>query len=160
MRASCRSNLKLGLDRLVFVTAYSADIADQVANNPSYLKPGDGRQHFHWSDFWSLLEKSTNESGSTVLNDALFGLFAHFGFDPPRPEIGDLSDPDEGRRKENRENFAKLWNLTRAGLEEREWENIRDLHINLPQQRHNLLRLIPLPRHDRLLLRWILSHST
>lgn len=57
------------------------------------------------------------------------------GFEPPKPEIGDLLDPDPEVRKQNRDNFAKLWDLTRQGLRERGWRrtspgSIAELYVS------------------------------
>jgi hypothetical protein len=55
---------------------------------------------------------------------ALFDLFLHYGFEPPKPEIGDLNHPDKMVSEANRRNFAKLWEATRAELLKMGWTSI------------------------------------
>jgi hypothetical protein len=113
--------LRLPLNRVAFITGYYSRISPEVLNHPSYMKPTNGRGHFMWSDFFTLVETSAKRPSTSVLNKALLALFVHLGFEPPRPEIGDLLDPDDLLAKENRRNFAKLWTHTRTRLQERGW---------------------------------------
>jgi hypothetical protein len=113
------------LDRLAYITGYYSNVPAEVVKDPRYLKPQNGRQHFMWSDFYGLIEKSVRELSASILNKALLALFESLGFNPPHPDIGELlhTNPEE-IGIENRKNFKKLWNLTRQGLQERGWKKI------------------------------------
>ena len=116
--------LRLGLNRMAFITDYYAPVEDEVLQDPHYLAPQNGRHHFVWSDFYSVVETSAKKNAAPFLNRALLELFKHLGFEPPHPQIGDLLHPDPGIQKINRENFAKLWEPTRQGLQKRGWKSI------------------------------------
>ncbi|HLD35241.1 MAG TPA: PD-(D/E)XK nuclease family protein [Planctomycetota bacterium] len=110
------------ISHLAFITGYPTDVPDAVDKNKKYLKPKNGRRHFIWSDFYEILNKSLSNRTATEFNRALHDIFKHFGFEPAIPEIGNLQDPNEKIAKRNRENFAKLWELTRQGLRKRGWK--------------------------------------
>ncbi len=116
--------LRLPLARLAFVTGHYVRVSKSVRENPRYVKPPNARDHFLWSDFYDLVEDTTRSPACTVLNHALLSLFKHLGFDPPHPSIGDLHAPDLKVKKQNRRNFAKLWDPTRNRLRERGWQRI------------------------------------
>ena len=116
--------LALGFSRLAFITGYYASVAPKVLQHKRYLRPADKREHFLWSDFYQLLDERIEVEPAAVLTRALRELFAYLGFDPPKPEIGDLRDSHPERSRGNRQNFAKLWEPTRAGLRERGWTRI------------------------------------
>ncbi|MFH0889378.1 MAG: PD-(D/E)XK nuclease family protein [Planctomycetota bacterium] len=112
------------LTYLAFITGYYTDVDDVVYKNKKYLRPKNGRRHFMWSDFYPILSKSLSTRTATEFNRALRDVFDHFGFEPAMPKIGNLQDPDPKVAKRNKENFAKLWELTRQGLRERGWKRI------------------------------------
>jgi len=116
--------LKLPLEALGFITGYHCRVSPGVVENPRYLKPGNGRDHFMWQDFYDDVRKCAEEKPYPSLAHSLQGLFEHLGFEPPHAEIGDLLDPDEDVAKRNRRNFAKLWESTRQRLMERGWKSI------------------------------------
>jgi hypothetical protein len=95
-----------------------------VLANPVYQGPGDGRDHFSWRDFYPAVEAAATRADAGAFARALRELFIHLGFEPPKPEIGDLLDPDSEIRRRNRQNFAKLWDVTREHLRERGWKSI------------------------------------
>lgn len=111
--------LSLPLSHIAFITGYEATIENTVDEHSNYLKPKNGRKHFIWSDFYEIVEVSNKTSSSTVLNKALLNLFADLGFDPPKPEIGDLLDTNTELAIQNRKNFAKLWLKTREELKKK-----------------------------------------
>jgi len=117
--------LALPLARVAFITPDYLEISEEVLAHPKYVRPRDGRKHFLWSDFFQIIENSVRKPSSPVLNRALLGLFKNYGFEPPIPEIGDLNDPDITKRKRNRENFKKLWELSRSRLEQRGWKRMQ-----------------------------------
>ena len=116
--------LALGFSRLAFITGFYTKVGSEVSRNERYVRPSKEREHFLWSDFYQLLDEHTEAAPAAVLTRALRELFAYLGFDPPKPEIGDLLDSDPERSRENRLNFTKLWEPARAGLRERRWTKI------------------------------------
>lgn len=117
--------LKLPLNTLGFITGYHCTVSPDVSKNPRYLKPNNGRDHFMWQDFYKDVYMCVEQETCLCLTHSLLGLFEHLGFDPPHAEIRDLLDPDEDIAKQNRQNFAKLWEPTQQGLRERGWKSIR-----------------------------------
>ncbi len=91
--------LRLGLNRMAFITDYYAPVEDEVLQDPHYRAPQNGRHHFVWSDFYSVVETSAKKNAAPFLNRALLELFKHLGFEPPHPQIGDLLHPDPGIQK-------------------------------------------------------------
>lgn len=100
--------LDLPVDGLIYVRTTWKPPASEVLNHPKYIHPR-GREHFLWRDFYPILT-----SDNHVILDWLREGFERLGFTPPHPSIGDLSGPDEDLSRENRENFAKLWQRTRS----------------------------------------------
>jgi hypothetical protein len=99
--------LDLPIDGLVYVrSGWKAPVASTL-NHPKYIRP-EGRDHFLWRDLYPLLIQSEH-----VLLDWLREGFERLGFTPPHPSIGEMSGDDEHQNKENRRNFAKLWQATR-----------------------------------------------
>lgn len=111
--------LSLPLSRIAFLTAYDTAIENSVDEHPNYLKPKNGRKHFIWSDFYEIVDVSSKRVSATVLNKALLNMFSDLGFDPPKPEIGDLHNINPEIADKNRRNFAKLWSKTRNELEKK-----------------------------------------
>jgi len=116
--------LRLGFDGLAFVTGDHTPVTGEVLRDARYLKPINGRAHFLWADFHDLVERFARRPRSSPLTRALLALFAHLGFEPAHAEIGDLIHPDRTIQTRNRENFAKLWEATRAGLAGRGWKSV------------------------------------
>lgn len=121
VRDQLRNYLKLQLSRVAYIRAQEAGVAADVLSNPKYLTRAD-RQHFLWSDFY--LDVETSVGSGLPLTRALLDLFLHYGFEPPKPEIGDLKHPDKTVAEANRRNFAKLWEATRAELSKMGWASI------------------------------------
>jgi hypothetical protein len=121
IRDQLRNYLKLPLNRVAYIRAQDAEIAGDVLSHPKYLTHAD-RHHFLWSDFYPGVEGSVG-AGRALTKD-LLDLFLHYGFEPPKPEIGDLKDPDKTVAEANRRNFAKLWETTRAELKKMGWTSI------------------------------------
>jgi len=117
--------LALPLNWVAFIAPDHVAITTEVLAHPKYLRPASGRKHFLWSDFFQLIEESVRKPSATVLNRALLAFFKRHGFEPPMPEIGDLNDPDALTMKKNRENFKKLWELTKTRLGKRGWKQIQ-----------------------------------
>ena len=117
-----RNYLRLDLTRVAYITARDTRVENDVRNCDRYLKPARG--HFLWADFHPQVESCATRALAPLLTKALLELFQHFGFEPPKPEIGDLLDPDESVRRANRENFVKLWETTRLGLSRLGWKQI------------------------------------
>jgi hypothetical protein len=114
--------LKLGLNRIAYVTARDRAVEPDVRANPQYLKPTRG--HFLWSDFDEVVERRGRHTAGPLLTKALLEAFRHFGFEPPTPEIGNLLDADEDIRTRTRKNFAKLWETTRTELQKIGWNHL------------------------------------
>jgi hypothetical protein len=114
----------LGFDHLAFITAAPQRVTATVLANPAYKRPADGREHFSWRDFYPAVEAAATRGDAGAFARALRELFIHLGFEPPKPEVGDLLDPDSEIRRRNRQNFAKLWDVTRERLRERGWKSI------------------------------------
>jgi hypothetical protein len=121
LRDQLRNYLKLPVNRVAYIRAQEAEVAGDVLTDPKYLTPAD-RHHFLWSDFYVDVEQSVG--AGRPLTNALLDLFLHYGFEPPKPEIGDLKDPDKTTAEANRRNFAKLWQTTRAELSKMGWKSI------------------------------------
>lgn len=122
VRDQLSNYLRLGLGRIAYIRAQEADVADHVRDDSQrYLKPAH-RQHFLWSDFYSDVERCAGRRDP--LTTALRELFRHYGFEPPKPEIGDLKHPDKAIADANRRNFAKLWGVTRSELSKMGWRHI------------------------------------
>ena len=121
LRDQLRNYLKLQLNRVAYVRAQDAEVAGDVLSDPKYLTRAD-RHHFLWSDFYVDVEASVGSG--RPLTRALLDLFLHYGFDPPKPEIGDLKHPDKTVAEANRRNFAKLWEATRTELLRMGWTSI------------------------------------
>ncbi|MBI2156842.1 MAG: hypothetical protein HYV94_17915 [Candidatus Rokubacteria bacterium] len=120
-RDQLRTYLRLGLSRIAYIRAQEADVADDVRHNARYLTPAD-RQHFLWSDFYLDVEACARQG--SLLTTALLELFLHYGFEPAKREIGDLRHPDKTVAEANRQNFAKLWEITKAELSKLGWKRI------------------------------------
>lgn len=106
---------------IAYITAQDAGVAPGVRGDPGYLRPR-ARDHLLWSDFYDDREASSEQGG--LLTRELVDLFRHYGFEPPKPEIGDLRHPDPATAKENRRNFAKLWEATKTDLRKMGWRRI------------------------------------
>lgn len=158
--------LKLGFDRLAFITGYHSEVSKKVFDHPCYMKPLNGRKHFMWSDFYELLEKSLQTPSATTLNRALLTLFRDYGFEPPKPEIGDLLDPDPAVSRRNRKNFAKFWELTRRLLRKKGWKefgigSIAELYVSEgPTKRLAWAWLDPIWQRGSLRIRLTLDKSS
>ena len=109
------------LSRLAYVRAQDANVAEDVLQSPRYSKPAY-RQHFLWSDFYEDVEACAQQD--RLLTRALLELLKFYGFEPAKPEIGDLKDPDPVTAEANRRNFAKLWETTKAELSRMGWTRI------------------------------------
>jgi len=133
--------LSLPLSRIAFLTKYDLPIENTVDEHLNYLKPKNGRKHFIWSDFYEIVEVSSKRLSATVLNKALLNFFSDLGFDPPKPEIGDLNDINTEIALQNRRNFAKLWSKTRNELKKKncrlEAGSIAELYVTCVS--HNCL---------------------
>jgi PD-(D/E)XK nuclease superfamily len=134
-----RRYLHLGFKGLAFITDYDtrlpADIRSHISSNcelckaqaereqPTvYLRPRD-REHFRWSDFWSILHAASQAATASTLDHALLTFFEHFGFDPPPTTVPDIWG-DTDAHKKNGEAFAKYWETTKEGLRQRRWSRI------------------------------------
>jgi len=120
-RAQLGKYLGQSLSGVAYIRAQEASLGQLVLQHPRYLKPAD-RAHFLWSDFYSDIEACVGTD--CVLTIALLELFQHYGFEPPKPEIGDLTHSDEKIANENRRNFAKLWESTKSDLRKLGWRQI------------------------------------
>jgi hypothetical protein len=120
-RAQFGKYLAQPLTVLAYIRAQEAAVEESVADDPRYLKPLD-RAHFLWSDSYTDIAAGAEMEPS--LTTALAALFQHYGFEPPKPEIGDLTHPDPAIAEANRRNFAKLWESTKAELRKLGWRRI------------------------------------
>jgi hypothetical protein len=124
-----------------YITPDHQKIEEKVSHHPRYLKPSAvGRDHFMWTDFYRLVEKSSQRSSSKGFSGALLTLFKDRGFEPPISEIGDLQDSEPEIRDKNRKNFAKFWELTRSRLKDRGWSSfepgtIAELYVRQGESR-------------------------
>lgn len=117
-RTQLKRYLDLPIDGLLYVrTSYKPPVPE-VVNHPKYIRPHD-RAHFLWRDFYPLLSSSCEKH---ILIDWLRVGFERLGFTPPHPSIGDMSGPDDALNKENRKNFAKLWQRTRSAAHTLGWK--------------------------------------
>jgi len=99
--------LDLPVDGVVYVRTSWKPPVLEVLYHPKYIHP-KGREHFLWRDFYAILSCDSH----AVLKWLREG-FERLGFTPPHPSVGDMSGPDDDTR-ENRKNFAKLWQRTRS----------------------------------------------
>jgi len=132
------------IDGVAYVRTAFKPPETTVLEHPKYMRPND-RQHFLWRDFFPLLEESRNPYTGWLLEG-----FEALGFTPPNPTVGDLTLP------ENRHNFAKLWNSTRACAHDLGWKvGTGDVvEIYLEPTRSTLARQVWVsPNGERLLLR-------
>jgi hypothetical protein len=112
--------LKASDFNVAFITAKNAPIDPEVLEHERYLRPSP-RAHFRWTDFWDILETSVKSSTATVFNSNLLALFEHYGFTPLPRNIPNIWATDDKERLTNEAEFAKLWQATKIGLEERGW---------------------------------------
>jgi hypothetical protein len=106
-------------DHLAFITGYPTTVAEKVRSDRRYLRPATGDDHFHWRDFYDIIARHAAGPNACPLTEALLALFKERGFDPPLPDIGELSLDETCRA--NRVSFGKLWDLTRRQLRQRGW---------------------------------------
>lgn len=107
--------LELRVDGVAYFRSSWSPPAAEILGHPRYVKPAV-REHFLWSDLYEPLQAATSDTARWLREG-----FEHLGYTPPHPEIGDLEDPDAQIKIRNRQNFAKLWQLTRSHLRELGW---------------------------------------
>jgi len=108
--------LRLSVDGVAYFRSSWRPPAAEILAHPKYVKPAN-REHFLWSDLYEPLQQGTSDVARWLREG-----FEHLGYTPPHPAIGNLDDPDEVLRRSNRQNLAKLWNLTRSSLREAGWK--------------------------------------
>jgi hypothetical protein len=126
--------LRLELSRVAYIRAREANVSEDVRGDSRYLKPAN-RSHFLWSDFYFDVDTCAHDGSASPLTRALRELFLHYSFEPPKPEIGDLRDPDRTISENRRRQFAKLWALTESDLRRMGWKHIApgsiaELYVN------------------------------
>ncbi len=114
-RGQLQRYLELPLDGLVYVRRAWLASGDVVTSNPMYVRPPE-REHFLWSDFFSLLVP-----GEHVLVDWLREGFELLGFTSPNPTVGELTLRPEGGTRGAMEDFAKLWGRVKTGSARLGW---------------------------------------
>ncbi len=143
--------LDLPIDGLIYVRTSWKPPASEVLNHPKYIHPR-GREHFLWRDFYPILTCDNH----AVLNWLREG-FERLGFTPPHPSIGDLSGSDEDLNRENRRNFAKLWQRTRSIAHNLGWKvdtgSIIELYLSGNANSLDSSIFISPAKYDRFLFR-------
>lgn len=101
-----------GVDYLAYFRSSIAPPSPQVLGHPKYLRPSHA-PHFLWRDLYPALERCDHQ-----VTHWLRQGFERLGFTPPHPHIGDLWPDDTELVRRNQSNFGKLWDNTRAALQD------------------------------------------
>jgi hypothetical protein len=101
------------LTHVAYVTGYHTVVQNSVLQRRArYLRPRN-RDHFLWSDFYSLFLAASKRRTAPQLHQALIELFHARHLEPSHPELPDLSTV------EGRSGFRPFWKLTRRKLARR-----------------------------------------
>jgi hypothetical protein len=98
------------LTHFAYLTGYAVEIESKVLRAKRYLHPGQGREHFLWSDIYPLVAAAAKRRTAPQLAQALLELFHARHLEPAHPDLPDLGTP-EGRLE-----FRDLWKTTSATL--------------------------------------------